>query len=144
MGCSPGAISFGKELSQFLSNLLYMKEWWTHGGCWTLAQALHEYLGDDRTELWGIGSPFAGTAYHVAVKADDCFFDADGASTLEQILKRWKKKFPEQYLIARKLSDNEKKTLLCKDSEDFAVEEMVDQLTLKLGPSELLWRRFFS
>lgn len=144
MACNSGIITFGKSLSKYLSESLVPKTWWTHGGCYTLAQALHRYLGDDRTELWGIGSPFSGTAYHVVVKVDDCFLDAEGASTKEQLLKRWTKKYPNQFLICRKLTDSEQQVLFCHEPEGPSLEEMSDRLEMKFGPSELLWRRFFS
>lgn len=144
MGCSPGAISFGKVLKTYLSERSFENSWWTHGGCWILAQAIHEYLGGDRTELWAIGSPFSGSAYHVAVKVGDCFLDAEGASTKEQIMKVWKNKFPNQYLIIRKLSDKEKQVLFCDEPAGPSTEEMVERLTRKFGASEILWRRFFS
>lgn len=144
MGCRPGIISFGKILKKYLSEGLVPKAWWTCGGCYTLAQALHEYLGDDRTEIWGVGSPFAGTAYHVVVKAGDCFLDAEGASTKEELLERWKKKFPNQFLICRKLTEKEKQVLFCGEPPGPSLEEVRDRLDLEFGASELLWRRFFS
>lgn len=144
MGCSPGIVSFGKVLKTYLSERPFENAWWTCGGCWTLAQALHEYLGDDRTELWAIGSPFGGSAYHVVVMVGDCFLDAKGASTREEIMKVWQKKFPNQYLIIRKLSEKEKQVLFCDEPAGPSVEEMVDRMTKEFGACEILWRRFFS
>lgn len=144
MGCGPKLISFAEDFRELLTSGILFKNWWTHGGCWPLAQALHEYLGDDRTEIWGLGSPLVGTCYHVVLKVEDCFLDGDGASTREQLMKRWKTKFPGQYLILRKLTDREKVSLCSDVPGGPASEEIVDTLTLKFGPCELLWRRIFS
>lgn len=142
--CTPAVKAFGKHLHDYLSHGAISRDWWTHGGCWTLAQALHEYFGDDQTELWGVGSPFTGIAYHVAVKVGDCFLDGNGASSESEMISRWKKFVPMQIILFRRLSDREKEALLHTNCEGPSVEEMGDRLVLEFGSSELLWQRFFS
>lgn len=144
MSCSRGLLSFGKTLHDYLSQISPPKAWWTHGGCWTLARALHEFFGADRTELWGIGSPFTGVAYHVAMKVDSCFLDAEGASTEKEFLDRWKALYPGQYLILRKMTENEKERLLCAEEQGPSFEEVVDRMEREFWPSEILWESFFS
>jgi len=140
--CSPELAAFGARLHAFLGNGLINRKWWTHGGCWKLASALHQYLGDDRTELWGVGDPLAGIAYHVSVRIGDCFIDADGASSEQELLARWRKIYPGRVLIVRKLTRFEVEHFSCEES--FHTDEMYDRFENEFGPSEVLWRSIFS
>jgi len=140
--CPPKLSAFGAQLHAFLGRGIVNAKWWTHGGCWTLASALHKYLGDDRTELWAVGDPIAAVAYHVVVKVGDCYLDAEGASSEKELLARWKKQFPGRYLIVRKLTPDEREHFACDDGPH--AEWMEDSLLNGFGAPELMWRSIFS
>lgn len=142
MPCSPKLAAFGARLHAYLGKGLINRKWWTHGGCWTLATALHRFLGDDRTDLWGVGDPLTGIAYHVAVNVGGCFVDGDGASSETELLARWKKIFPGRFLLVRKLTPSEVAHLSCDEGP--RVEEMEDCFEMEFGPSEILWQSIFS
>lgn len=59
---------------------------WVAGGCWVGALALQRVLPG--SELWVLTSH--GTPQHVVVAYQGSFFDADGASSRAQLLRRWR------------------------------------------------------
>lgn len=58
---------------------------WTAGGCWVLAEALHNML--PKSELVAVMS--AGRPEHILVKWKGSYWDADGGSSEEEVLERW-------------------------------------------------------
>jgi hypothetical protein len=62
---------------------------WSSGGCWVLAEALHQFLPG--SELFTIvADKGAGEMpQHVVAKWKGRYWDADGSSTQAQLLKRW-------------------------------------------------------
>lgn len=71
----------------------YRMNLWTEGGCWGLAKAIHREYGG---AIFAIVDPFLKPplntlAQHVVVELHGVYLDGDGASTLEQLLRRWKK-----------------------------------------------------
>jgi hypothetical protein len=62
---------------------------WTAGGCWILAAALKRLLGR-RSRLAVVRRGEEPVAQHILVELDGVFLDADGASTEEQLLRRWR------------------------------------------------------
>lgn len=90
---------FGKDLHTWLyadpggwNALPLAYSTWLEGGCWLLARALHEWIGDGST-MWTLysSSLWDSTTFpqHVVVKVGECFLDGDGASTEQQLLHRW-------------------------------------------------------
>lgn len=61
---------------------------WASGGCQILAKALKEWLGDV-TPVFLVSED---GYMHTVVRIDECYLDADGASTERQLLRRWKTK----------------------------------------------------
>lgn len=86
MGCSLRMKEFGEALHA----LLYFKRevWavlpdpgtytWTAGGCWILAQALHQWLGE-KSSLQALKNRGDDEVEHVVVKVGSCYLDGDGA-----------------------------------------------------------------
>ena len=62
---------------------------WTEGGCWILAAALKRLLGR-RSRLAAVRRSDEPVAQHILVELDGAFLDADGISTREQLLRRWR------------------------------------------------------
>lgn len=61
---------------------------WQAGGCWALAQALHQSLPG--SELVAVESE--GVQHHVLVQRHGWYFDADGASSQRTLLDRWRRR----------------------------------------------------
>lgn len=93
---------FGKELRKLLNSAqvfsLLQDGDWGAGGCWTLAEALAEYLGSP-AEIWVIseqresqkGEIIDVPVSHVLVRYDDVFIDYNGAQTEEELFRNLKK-----------------------------------------------------
>lgn len=104
--------TFGKDLRKWLHDArgawnILPGDWptWLQGGCWLLAQALHEWIGGP-SELWAIYSEVGSDVLrpdvipqHVVVRIGDCYLDGDGASNEGELLERWEKveqlRYPE-------------------------------------------------
>lgn len=100
---------FGKELRKLINSdevFALLKEGdWGAGGCWTLAEALAEYLGppaevmvvSERREGGG-GEDIDVPVSHVVVKYEDLFIDYNGAQTEKQLIRNLEKEgydYPE-------------------------------------------------
>jgi hypothetical protein len=100
---------FGKELRKLINSgqvFALLKEGdWGAGGCWTLGEALAEYLGppaeilvvSERREGGG-GGDIDVPVSHVVVKYADLYIDYNGAQTEKQLLKSLEKEgydYPE-------------------------------------------------
>jgi hypothetical protein len=88
MSCSRSTAIFGQKLKRFLNSKsgykildLEIGETWNAGGCWLLAEVLHQLLDVSLFAVWS----FVGTTaiqQHVVVEVGaDCYVDADGASS---------------------------------------------------------------
>lgn len=65
---------------------------WNSGGCYLLARALHQVLpNSDIVALYD----YDDVMQHVLVYYNGMFYDADGASTERELLKRWEE---EEYI----------------------------------------------
>ena len=64
---------------------------WTEGGCHIMANAVRKWLGKPMGWTAAAVATPDGNAEHVLLKfGPDCYFDAWGAGTGEEILKSWK------------------------------------------------------
>jgi hypothetical protein len=98
---------FGKELRKLINSapvFTLLKEGdWGAGGCWTLAEALSEYLGPPAevmvvSERREGGEDINVPVSHVVVKYADLYIDYNGAQTEKQLLKSLEKEgyaYPE-------------------------------------------------
>ncbi len=59
---------------------------WTAGGCWVLAAALHSIL--PRSSLVAVTDD--GVVQHVLVRWSGRYWDADGGSSKQALLRRWR------------------------------------------------------
>lgn len=81
---------FGERLAAFLGSKPIVEilpdpnyHTWLEGGCWILAQALHEWLG---APLWAVWDKREEAVEHVVVRIDGCYLDGRGASTKKELL----------------------------------------------------------
>lgn len=93
-----------KWLEDFADDLRYLlggsearrlSESWVASGCFILAEALRQWSDGDVT-LWSIVDPWVKDkrfeAVHVVARFGDCFVDAEGAWTEEELLKNWERR----------------------------------------------------
>jgi len=93
MACSPVLKELGRRIREVIKSdeayqILYdfgAKDW-TTGGCQILAKSLKAWLG----EVTPVFLVSENGYMHTVVRIDECYLDADGASTARQLLKRWK------------------------------------------------------
>jgi hypothetical protein len=104
-GCPRWTRLFGRDLKHWLDDpngawTILPEGWltWVSGGCWILARALHEWIGEG-SEIWAIYSEIGSDILdpniipqHVVVKVGNCFLDGDGASNEKELLERWETK----------------------------------------------------
>ena len=96
-GCPRALRLFGEDLNRWLLaeresvadilTRLWPFATWISGGCGILARALHEWIGEG-SSLWAIYDRWR--MMHVLVRVGDCYLDAIGAFTREELLKLWK------------------------------------------------------
>jgi hypothetical protein len=93
MACSPFLRELGQRIREAINSeeayqILcdFRAKSWTTGGCQILAKSLKEWLGDV-TPVFLVSE---NGYMHTVVRIDECYLDADGASTERQLLKRWK------------------------------------------------------
>lgn len=93
-GCPDNVIMFGRELHVWLQRhprfrfIINSPIEFVPGGCWFMAEALHEWLGPD-SELWSVLDADK-TVHHVVVKVGKCFIDAWGAATGKELIEGWR------------------------------------------------------
>ena len=112
--------AFGKELRKLLRSNEAMQilnsdsesngSGWNDGGCYVLAKSLQELIPS--SELWGIfregGTGIDGKADHFIVKVGNTFYDGDGGSNTQQIIKRMYGDNPNlQNLVAKRASEKD-------------------------------------
>lgn len=92
--CSATLREFGRRISEFMNSeegyrlLPHPRATWTSGGCYILADALGSWL-ENAFPLVAV-SGRGGFPVHVLLKVGDCYVDADGASTEEELVQRWR------------------------------------------------------
>jgi hypothetical protein len=67
---------------------------WTSGGCWILAEAVHQGFGGELYAILGTSSTDKNLGavrrpQHIVVKFGDIYIHADGSSRRKTLLKRW-------------------------------------------------------
>jgi len=101
--CRSGSVvnttPFGRDLRGFFMANLHLvldefRHGWVDGGCWTLAQAVKDWIGAD-AELWVVYKRDGDTRYfdHVAVRlfGDDVFIDGDGLCRGSNLVEKLRK-----------------------------------------------------
>lgn len=95
---TPAIRKFGQELREFINSdevfSILPEGDWGAGGCWILAEALKQFLGPP-AELWAVYSSVLPVE-HVVVKDGDAYFDYNGASTKNEILREFRSSFPDR------------------------------------------------
>lgn len=96
---------FGRDLRKlFFDNIrllegLDIQHGWIDGGCWTLAQTIREWAGDD-AELFAVCNSADGSVQHIVARlfGSGCFVDGDGVSRGGEMIQKMQKveqcKFP--------------------------------------------------
>lgn len=102
--CPAAVREFGRRISEFINSgegyklLPYPRATWTSGGCHILAAALGSWLGG----AFPLAAVFdrGGLPQHVLLKVGDCHVDADGASTEEELVRRWE---TEEFVVGARV-----------------------------------------
>lgn len=67
---------------------------WDSGGCWTLAQALHDWLGPKTSLHWVVGwdpkKGYGPVPQHVVLKIGNFYIDGNGIYTANELLEWWR------------------------------------------------------
>jgi hypothetical protein len=67
---------------------------WDSGGCWTLAQALHDWLGPKTSLHWVVGwdpkKGYGPSPQHVVLKIGNFYVDGNGVYTANELLEWWR------------------------------------------------------
>jgi hypothetical protein len=146
-GCSRSVRLFARDFKHWLNHegwKFLPEEYasWTAGGCWLLARALHQWVGDP-AELWTIYSEVGSDVLrpdvipqHVVVRIGNCYLDGNGAWTEKQLLDYWETKEGLRYPELRPMNveDLEEAALECP--VEF-LKELVKAIDLVFSPGFL-------
>ncbi len=135
-GCPPEMRSFGRDLYDFFNSpdvfeLLGNYATWSEGGCWIAAEALKRWMRP-HAELWAVHDG-ANILHHVVVRLGDCFIDANGIFTEEEMLRFWAE---EEGLVEPRLRPFSKQQAIAfqLDCPRDVVERLTKALEEDYGP----------
>lgn len=137
--CHDSLKAFGSDLQDYLYadpggwNILPLAySTWLQGGCWVLAQALHEWIGAG-SELWAIFDVETDLMQHVVLRVKGCYLDGDGASSRDELLQRWEREeFTVKPFLKRFVAE-EASEIECPVG---AVRDLVAALNTMFGPGD--------